>query len=139
MKEEGLLSFWRGCMPFVQRCMLVGAVQVGSYDQCKEMYQDHANLMRGTYPNVFAASMTSGLMYSVVTMPFESTKNRMQFQKPLADGTLLYNSVRQTMTSVAKNDGVFALWRGFLPYYMRCGGHTVFMFIFLEFLRARFL
>ena len=28
---------------------------------------------------------------------------------------------------VAKNEGVLALWKGFLPYYLRCGGHTVLM------------
>ena len=139
LKEEGPLSFWRGCLPFVQRCMLVGALQVGCFDQYKEMYQDYAGLMRGTYSNVFAASMTSGLIYSLITMPFETTKNRMQFQKPLPDGTLPYTSVRQTMASVATTDGFFALWRGFLPYYGRCGGHTVCMFIFVEFLRAQYL
>ena len=30
-----------------------------------------------------------------------------------------------------------ALWSGFLPYYARCGGHTVFMFIILEQMRKR--
>ena len=139
VKEDGPFAFWRGCMPFVQRCMLVGAVQVGCFDQCKELYQEYANLVRGSYSNVFAASMTSGLIYSLVTMPFESAKNRMQAQQPLANGELYYRSVPQTMKSVASKDGVFALWRGFLPYYARCGGHTVFMFIFVEWLRAQYL
>jgi hypothetical protein len=31
---------------------------------------------------VFYASMTSGLIYSVITMPLETAKNRMAFQKP---------------------------------------------------------
>ena len=39
---------------------------------------------------VFYASMTSGLIYSVITMPLETAKNRMAFQKPDAvTGTLL--------------------------------------------------
>ena len=29
-------------------------------------------------------------------------------------------------------DGVFSLWWGFMPYYGRCGGHTVTMFIFVD-------
>ena len=43
---------------------------------------------RGTYGNVFCASMTSGLVYSLVTMPFETAKNLMAFQKPDARGAL---------------------------------------------------
>jgi len=34
-KEEGLGTFWRGCMPFVYRCCVMGATQVGTYDQFK--------------------------------------------------------------------------------------------------------
>lgn len=37
------------------------------------------------YKNVFAASMSSGLLYSLITMPFESAKNRMAAQKPGPD------------------------------------------------------
>ena len=29
--EEGPSAFFRGCGPFVNRCMLVGAVQIGMY------------------------------------------------------------------------------------------------------------
>ena len=40
---------------------------------------------------VFYASMTSGLIYSLITMPLETAKNRMAFQKPDAvTGTHLY-------------------------------------------------
>ena len=42
---------------------------------------------------VFGASMTSGLLYSVITMPFETTKNRMAFQRPdPTTGILPYRS-----------------------------------------------
>lgn len=139
LKEDGPLAFWRGCTPFVSRAMLVGSVQVGTFDQFKEMYEEYLDLVRGNYPNILAASLTSGLLYSLVTMPFESTKNRMQFQKPMPNGELLYRSIPQTMMSIASTEGVFALWRGFLPYYMRCGGHSVIMFILVEFLRDQYL
>ena len=116
-KEEGIATFWNGCAPFVQRAMLVGIVQVGTFDQNKELYERHAGLRRGTYSNVFAAAFTSGLMYSLVTMPFYSAMNRMASQKPDANGLLPYRSTMQTITSVAGKDGVLALWNGFAPYY----------------------
>jgi solute carrier family 25 oxoglutarate transporter 11 len=135
-KEDGVAAFWRGCAPFVQRAMLVGIVQVGTLDQNKHLLEQHAGMKRGTYPNIFAASFASGLMYSIVTLPFETAKNRMAFQKPDANGVLPYRSTVQTITAVAKESGAMALWNGFTPYYCRCGGHTVSMFVIVEMLRG---
>jgi hypothetical protein len=33
------------------------------------------------FQNTFCASMSAGLLYSIVTMPFETAKNAMAFQK----------------------------------------------------------
>lgn len=86
--------------------------------------------------NVFAASMTSGLLYSIITMPFETAKNRMAFQKPDPVTKIMpYRGAFQTITSIAKSEGALRLWAGFPPYYLRCGGHTVFMFMSVEWLR----
>jgi solute carrier family 25 oxoglutarate transporter 11 len=56
----------------------------------------------------------------------------MQNQRPLADGTMAYRSIPQTILAVARNESVFALWKGFGPYFARGGGHTVTMFFFVE-------
>jgi solute carrier family 25 oxoglutarate transporter 11 len=70
-------------------------------------------------------------------MPFESAKNRMAFQK--ADpktGKLPYTSTVQTISKIASQEGALTLWNGFAPYYGRCGGHTVTMFIFVDQIRT---
>jgi len=36
--EEGVPAFWRGCSPFVNRCIVVGACQVATYDQFRDIY-----------------------------------------------------------------------------------------------------
>ena len=134
IKEEGVSAFWRGSVPFVNRAMLVGATQVGTYDQFRATFAKWG--VTGT-SNAVAASMVSGLLYSLITMPFETAKNRMAFQKPdPVSKQLLYRSTIQTISLVAKTNGVFSLWAGFLPYYGRCGGHTVCMFVAVEWLRA---
>jgi solute carrier family 25 oxoglutarate transporter 11 len=79
--------------------------------------------------------MSSGLLYSVITMPLESAKNRMAFQQPGPDGVLPYRTTVQTLRTIAAKEGVMTLWSGFLPYYGRCGGHSVTMFVFVEVLR----
>lgn len=134
--EEGIATFWRGSTPFVQRAMLVGIFQVATLDQFKLMYAQYLNQKKDSIPNVFCAAMTSGLVYSLATMPLEASKNRMAFQKPdPSTGKLPYISTLQTIRSVSAQEGFLALYNGFFPYYVRCGGHTVAMFVFVQLLR----
>lgn len=133
-REEGIGSYWRGSMPFVNRAMMVGAFQVGFFDQFKSVYKS-LGVREGFY-NTFCAAMTAGLIYSIATNPLETAKNRMAAQKPLKDGTLKYATTVKTITTVAGEEGVMMLWKGFMPYYLRCGGHTVGMFVAIEQLRS---
>jgi hypothetical protein len=138
MTEEGFPAFFRGAGPFVNRAMLVGAVQVGTYDQFRQMYKSWG--VKSEVSNVFYASMTSGLIYSLITMPFETAKNRMAFQRPDPQtGLRPYTGAIQTITKIAKQEGALQLWAGFPPYYLRCGGHTVFMFMAVEWLRKMYI
>ena len=133
VREEGLSAFYRGSQPFVMRAMLVGGTQVATYDQFKTYFK---SLGITGLLNQFAASMSAGLIYSVITMPFETAKNRMAFQKADPDtGKLRYVGTAQTISTIARSEGALSLWSGFLPYYGRCGGHTVSMFIAVEQIR----
>ena len=136
IQEEGAATFWRGSTPFVQRAMMVGVFQVATLDQFKGMYANLLDQRKNSIPNVFCAAMTSGLLYSLATMPLESSKNRMASQKPdPVTGKLPYQTTLQTMRAVSAKEGFLALYNGFIPYYARCGGHTVSMFIFVQILR----
>jgi len=136
LKEEGVSAFWRGSVPFSQRAMLVGVFQVATLDQFKDLYAEKLNQKKNSVQNVFCAAMTSGLIYSIATMPLEASKNRMASQVACPEtGILPYRSTMQTMKSVAAKEGFMALYNGFLPYYLRCGGHTVSMFILVELIR----
>jgi solute carrier family 25 oxoglutarate transporter 11 len=134
--EEGAKAFWRGSIPFSQRAALVGVFQVATLDQFTDLFEEHLNYKKNTIPNVFCSAMSSGLIYSIATMPLEASKNRMASQKPDKDtGKLPYTSTLQTIRKVSANEGFLALYNGFFPYYTRCGGHTVCMFIAIQVMR----
>lgn len=40
-------------------------------------------------------------------------------------GKMLYTGTVQTIKLLATQGGPLKLYNGFLPYYLRCGGHTV--------------
>lgn len=134
--EEGISAFWRGSIPFAQRAALVGVFQVATLDQFKELYAHYFNQKKGSLGNVFCSAMSSGLIYSIATMPLEASKNRMASQKPdPATGKLPYTSTLQTLRTVTANEGFLALYNGFVPYYIRCGGHTIAMFVAVQMMR----
>ena len=61
-------------------------------------------------------------------MPFDITKTRLQNLK----STEKLPGTTSMMISIAKAEGVRALWKGFLPTYCRIGPHTVLTFMFNE-------
>ena len=136
VKEEGIATFWRGSNPFVIRAMMVGVFQVATLDQFKGLFCDLFGQEKDSISNVFCSAMASGLIYSLATMPLEATKNRMAAQKkdPVT-GKVPYTGTFQTLSLVSRQEGFLALYKGYLPYYIRCGGHTVSMFLFIQLLR----
>lgn len=135
-KEEGITAFWSGSTPFVTRAMMVGVFQIATLDQFKSLYAIYFGQTRNSMSNVFSAAMTSGLIYSLATMPLEASKNRMASQRPdKITGKLPYKGIFQTLKKVTVDEGFLTLYHGFFPYYIRCGGHTVTMFIFVQLLR----
>eukprot|EP00599_Poterioochromonas_sp_BG-1_P007435 CAMPEP_0173133862 /NCGR_PEP_ID=MMETSP1105-20130129/961_1 /TAXON_ID=2985 /ORGANISM="Ochromonas sp., Strain BG-1" /LENGTH=276 /DNA_ID=CAMNT_0014045575 /DNA_START=95 /DNA_END=922 /DNA_ORIENTATION=+ len=109
-REEGVRAFFRGVEPFILRAIMLGSIQVGTYDYFREVYRRQYQIT-DPVKNVFAAAMTSGLLYSFATMPLETVKNRMAVQKPdPKTGSLLYRSIPQTFHQIVKREGLTRLW-----------------------------
>ena len=75
VREEGILTLWRGAVPTMARAMVVNAAQLASYSQAKQ------SLMATGYfsENIalhFCASMISGLVTTAASMPVDIAKTR---------------------------------------------------------------
>jgi solute carrier family 25 oxoglutarate transporter 11 len=177
-KEEGILILWRvnfiessnftiffqGCTPTVVRSMVVNAAQLATYSQAKEKIIKTGYIKDGI-PCHFTASMISGLATTAASMPVDiiKTRSNKSYINPnscnqlklfriqnmkIIDGKPEYNGILDVLGRILKNEGLFSLWKGFTPYYMRLqnfpffyciliatlrvGPHTVLTFIFLE-------
>uniref|UniRef100_A0A1I7WZZ2 Mitochondrial 2-oxoglutarate/malate carrier protein n=1 Tax=Heterorhabditis bacteriophora TaxID=37862 RepID=A0A1I7WZZ2_HETBA len=47
VKEEGVLSLWRGCAPTVMRAMVVNAAQLATYSQAKQLLLESKYVREG--------------------------------------------------------------------------------------------
>lgn len=135
-REEGLLTLWRGAIPTMGRAMVVNAAQLASYSQAKQILAENLNLSEGVFLH-FVASMISGLITTAASMPVDIAKTRIQNMKTI-NGKPEYSGPVHVLVSIIKNEGLFALWKGFAPYYFRLGPHTVLTFIFLEQMNAAY-
>ncbi|KAL3116766.1 hypothetical protein niasHT_004267 [Heterodera trifolii] len=133
-REEGVLTLWRGCTPTVIRAMVVNAAQLATYSQAKQQLLASGHFRDGI-PLHFCASMISGLATTIASMPVDIVKTRIQ-NMSIVDGRPEFSGVVDVVRRVLANEGIFALWKGFLPYYMRLGPHTVLTFILLEQMNA---
>jgi len=129
-KEEGLSTLWRGATPTMGRAMVVNAAQLATYSQAKQFILGTGYIKDGIFCH-FVSSMISGLVTTIASMPVDIAKTRLQSMK-FVDGKPEYKGAVDVLTKVVKNEGIFALWKGFTPYYFRLGPHTVITFIILE-------
>eukprot|EP00088_Acartia_fossae_P045690 TRINITY_DN4923_c0_g1_i1.p1 TRINITY_DN4923_c0_g1~~TRINITY_DN4923_c0_g1_i1.p1 ORF type:complete len:306 (-),score=73.13 TRINITY_DN4923_c0_g1_i1:409-1326(-) len=127
-KEEGVTTLWRGATPTMGRAMVVNAAQLATYSQAKQAIL--AYVPDGIFCH-FLASMISGLVTTIASMPVDIAKTRLQSMK-YVDGKPEYKGAADVLGKVIKNEGFFSLWKGFTPYYFRLGPHTVITFIILE-------
>lgn len=131
IKEEGLMTLWRGCIPTMGRAAVVNAAQLSSYSQAKQFLLKSGKFQEGMFMH-FTASMISGFVTTVASMPVDIAKTRIQNMKINADGSKEYKGAIDVLIKVIRHEGVFALWKGFWPYYFRLGPHTVITFILME-------
>jgi solute carrier family 25 oxoglutarate transporter 11 len=130
VREEGPRALWTGCTPTVGRSMVVNMCQLASYSQAKQHLMSTGYFKEGIVLH-FCASMISGLVTTAASMPVDIAKTRLQNMK-VREGNPEYKGTIDVLAKVVKNEGFFALWRGFTPYYARLGPHTVLTFVILE-------
>lgn len=128
--EEGVSALWRGVGPTVARGAVVSCTQLASYDQAKEMLTP---VLGPGFPTFVSSAFASGFIYCTASLPLDITKTRIQnMTVDPATGKMPYAGMVDALIKIPAREGVFALWKGFPPYFLRSGGHTVFMFLFKE-------
>ncbi len=132
-KEEGISSWFRGIGPNVNRAMLMTAGQLATYDQIKEMLLSiPGNVFVDNKTTHLVSSVIAGFIATVVTQPFDVVKTRMMNAGVNSE----YKGSIHCLVKTASEEGVLALFKGFVPALTRLAPQTVLTFIFLEQLRV---
>ncbi|XP_072040323.1 mitochondrial 2-oxoglutarate/malate carrier protein-like isoform X2 [Amphiura filiformis] len=130
VKEEGILTLWRGCIPTVTRAMVVNASELATYTQSKQLLLS-SGYFKDNIVCHFGASVVTGLVTATTSTPWDVAKTRIQNMQVI-NGRPEYKGLIDVFTQIISKEGFFSLWKGFTPYYVRVGPYTVCLFIFME-------
>lgn len=128
-REEGIVAgLWRGILPTINRAMIVTAGQLATYDQFKEMLLATGKFREG-YLTHFTASFLAGFVATVASNPVDVVKTRIMNQKLTAP---LYSGQIDCAMKTVRSEGIFALYKGFVPTFVRQAPYVIVTFMSLE-------
>merc|ERR1712032_1448829 len=104
---------------------LLNAGQLGVYSEAKVRIQSTTGL--SGIPLQFCSSLVSGFAATALCCPADVLKSRIQNSAPG-----MYAGVLDCMGRTVKAEGVLALWKGFLPAFVKLAPHTVISFIIMD-------
>ena len=110
------------------RAGVITGSQVASYDQIKRTLIGHGYMKEGITLHTFA-SFLAGLICTLAVSPVDVIKTRYQ-NTPAHLG--IYSSVFDCFLKSFKAEGIYGLYKGFLPNWMRLGPHSVISFILYD-------
>ncbi|KAM7154926.1 mitochondrial 2-oxodicarboxylate carrier isoform 2-T2 [Molossus nigricans] len=80
----------------------------------------------------FGIGLLSGTIASVINIPFDVAKSRIQGPQPVP-GEIKYRTCFKTMATIYQEEGILALYKGLLPKIMRLGPGGAVMLLVYEY------
>lgn len=127
-------GLYRGVIPNAQRAAIVSGVELSTYDWFKQFLMAKFD-MKDTIITHFGASGMAGFCASICATPIDVVKTRMMNQSKLVDNQnsdKIYKGSIDCMLKTVRNEGFFALYKGFLPSYLRLGPWNIIFFLTYE-------
>jgi len=117
--EGGILSLWKGVVPNCQRAALVNMADLATYDKAKHTLLQKTSL-KDNWVTHALSSVFAGLAAAVASTPADVVKTRVMNQPTDSRGIgLVYKSSMDCLIKTVKNEGFFALYKGFVPIWTR--------------------
>ncbi|XP_062958373.1 kidney mitochondrial carrier protein 1 isoform X2 [Cynocephalus volans] len=131
-QQEGTRGLWKGVSLTAQRAAIVVGVELPVYDITKK-HLILSGLMGDTVCTHFLSSFTCGLAGALASNPVDVVRTRMMNQRVLRDGSCSgYTGTLDCLLQTWKNEGFFALYKGFWPNWLRLGPWNIIFFVTYE-------
>ncbi|KAI5743005.1 hypothetical protein M8J77_013532 [Diaphorina citri] len=134
--KEGVGAFWKGVSATAYRAAVIAAVELPVYDFCKlKLIKYFGDSMANHFISSFIASLGS----AVASTPIDVVRTRLMNQKHLKNQHVrVYKGSIDCMLQTIKHEGFMALYKGFIPTWVRMGPWNIIFFITYEQLKKHF-
>ncbi|GFR13190.1 kidney mitochondrial carrier protein 1 [Trichonephila clavata] len=137
-KTEGVKGLWRGVCPTAQRAAVCAGVELPVYDITKKNLILSGMIEDGVL-NHFVSSFTAGLSGAIASTPIDVVRTRLMNQRKLrtalvngARVDVLYTGSFHCAIHTVQTEGILALYKGFVPTWVRLGPWNMIFFIMYE-------
>lgn len=133
-KTEGFKGLYRGTAPNAQRTAVIAAAELSSYDSTKQYLLRTLKFEENIYVHIIASAV-AGLCGAIATTPFDVIKSRMMSQKISKENKnsdKIYKNSVDCFKKTIRNEGLMALYKGFIPSYLRIGPWAMVFFLTYE-------
>ena len=112
IETNGLKGLWKGATPNIARAILVNFGELATYDHSKKNIKKYTNLKEGKLVH-FSSSICSGFVAAICCTPADVIKSR------LMKTNSEYKGIIDCFIKTIKNEGPKALYKGFIPVWLR--------------------
>eukprot|EP00004_Rigifila_ramosa_P021199 TRINITY_DN5598_c0_g1_i10.p1 TRINITY_DN5598_c0_g1~~TRINITY_DN5598_c0_g1_i10.p1 ORF type:complete len:272 (-),score=42.91 TRINITY_DN5598_c0_g1_i10:23-736(-) len=136
-REGGLSALYKGVTATSVRAALLTMGNLATYDHSKYLFKEHQIMSDGVGLHLCAA-LISGLSAATFAAPADIVKSRIMADQRGADGLRAYKGPLDCLWKTIRHEGLFALYKGWLPSYLRLGPHFAISMPLLEQIRRLF-
>ncbi|CAB0013909.1 unnamed protein product [Nesidiocoris tenuis] len=134
-REGGVRALWKGAIPNMQRAALVNLGDLTTYDMAKRTILDNTKLEDSHLVHIMSSGV-AGLVAATMGTPADVIKTRVMNQPVDENGRgKLYKSSLDCLMKTIRNEGAFALYKGFLPVWIRMAPWSLTFWISFEHVR----
>ncbi|KAK6066556.1 hypothetical protein SCUP515_10619 [Seiridium cupressi] len=125
VKQEGVLSLWKGTGPTIVRAMSTNFGQLAFFSESKHQIQKYSSMSREKRTTL--AATIAGFAGSFLSQPFDFVKTRLQNQAMGGStGRLqLYAGTMDCFAKVLRTEGVMRFYRDFWPYFLKVAPQSI--------------
>ena len=136
LEKDGFDGFFKGLNVNLFRAIIINASELATYDQGKIFLVNKGGFDPSHLKTYFLASFMAGFVAALLSSPVDVIKTRYMNQMKSESK---YKGIFDCTVDIFKNEGFFAFYKGFIPYFLRNGPWTIIFFIVYEKLKFEYV